>query len=182
MKLDIHSPHQPGAFSAEVDPNDPPSVVRAPGKPARQVYLNWDQAFDDQGHLRRCPVCGCRDLYLKKDFPQLTTFGLVVLAAVIGLVLFGFEQVALAIVVCGLILVADAVIFLFAKRYLVCYQCESSFRQAPIGPHHEPWRLSIGERYTARAVNPTEPGDQADQADQPEQADQVERPRHTPRT
>lgn len=139
-------------FDVDVDPQHPPTVVRHPRPDCanhvpREVCLNWDQALDDQAQLRRCPVCGCRDLYVRKDFHQVTGLAIVLLAAVVAMVLFGMRQVFTAALVLALVVLLDAAIFFFTRRCLVCYRCRSEFRQTPIGRQHRPWDLAIGEKY-----------------------------------
>lgn len=147
MRIDIHDADQKHRFRVQVDPNDPPSVVRAPDAPHDEAYLDWDGAVDDEGHLRRCCVCGCRELFVRRDFPQLTGFIIVVLAAVVSLFLFASDQALLAMVVLGVVVVLDVVILLFTGRCQVCYRCRSEFRDAPIPRDQKPWQLAIGEKY-----------------------------------
>jgi len=134
-----------------VNLEDPPARLEAPqGTPperAEPVLLNWDQAVDDEGHLRRCPVCGCPELFTRKDFPQVTGFVIVVLAAVAAMILFGMRHAIAGLLVLGIVAVVDLVIFGFAGRCLVCYRCRSEFRGMPISHHHQGWDLATGEKY-----------------------------------
>ncbi len=147
---------------------DPPAVVRpntgaaatnAPGN-GTDVYLDWDRAVDDEGHLRRCPVCGCRELFVRKDFPQVTGFVVVVAAAVVSMILFGAGEVTAALAVLAAVVVIDFVVFFFTGKTLVCYRCRSEFRDLPIRRDHPGWDLAIGEKYrrlptdTARRADP----------------------------
>jgi hypothetical protein len=145
-------------FEVAIDPEHPPTVVRDPrGEGARddagEVCLNWDQARDDQGRLRRCPVCGCRELYVRKDFHQVTGLAIVLLAAVVAMVLFGMRQVFTAALVLAGVVLLDVIIYFFSGRCLVCYRCRSEFRDTPIDRHHQPWDLSIGEKYRTAHQN-----------------------------
>ena len=63
--------------------------------------MNWDQVFDDEQHMRRCPVCGCRELFSRKDFPQVTGFVIVLLAALLAMVLFRMREVKWGFAVLG---------------------------------------------------------------------------------
>lgn len=142
----------------DIDPRKPPSIVRPtpPSDPSDtpeggprigDVYLDWDQALDDRGHLRRCPVCRCPDLFVRKDFPQLTGFSLIVLAAVVSMILVGMEQLLAGLVVLALVVALDLAILLFSRKLLVCYRCRSEFRGLPIRPDQPGWELSVGEKY-----------------------------------
>ena len=116
------------------------------------ISFSVAQTIDDEMHLRRCPVCGCRELFVRKDFPQVTGFLIVVLAAVLSIVLFGIRAVKWGFAVLGVVALIDAMIFLFAGKCLVCYRCRSEFRGLDIRKDHPGWELAIGEKYR-RAQN-----------------------------
>lgn len=150
MRMDIRSLDRKRLFRAEIDPGKPPSIVQGPrdsDHAGKEVFLDWDRALDDEDHLRRCPVCGCRELFVRKDFPQVTGFVVVVLAAVISLVLYGVGNTLLAVCVLGAMVVVDLVIFFFTSRCLVCYRCRSEYRHLPIPKDQPGWNLAIGEKY-----------------------------------
>ena len=126
----------------------------APGDNAakgREVLLIWDGAFDDQQHLRRCPACGCRELFVRKDFPQITGLVIVLMAAVLAVALFGNQLVIYGFLLLGAAAVIDAIIFFFVGKCLVCYRCRSEFRDTPIRPDHPGWELATGEKYRQAA-------------------------------
>lgn len=154
MKIDLHNRQREKLFRVEVDDRDPPPMVRSPDG-HREVYLEWDQAIDDHRHLRRCPACGCRELFVRKDFPQVTGFAIVVLAAVLAMWLsLGAEQVIAGLAVLGAVALLDALIYFFAGRVLVCYRCRSEFRDTPIRKDHPGWELATGEKYRPAAEPP----------------------------
>lgn len=98
--------------------------------------------------LDACPACGCRDLFVRKDFPQKLGMTIVVLAAVSFLVLaanprtfmYGVWVLAGAVVV-------DAVLYLAVGKVTVCYRCRAEDREHPINPAHEGFELAIAEKY-----------------------------------
>ncbi len=85
MRIDVRDAEGKRLGRVEVDPAQRPSLVRltldakagpdakgAPGLSAppatgpaepHEHFLNWDEALDDAGQLRRCVVCGCSSLY-----------------------------------------------------------------------------------------------------------------------
>jgi hypothetical protein len=139
MRIDVHNEARQPLGRVEVDQAAPPP--QACGSP-----LQWDAAFDDQQRLKRCPVCGCRELFVRKDFPQKLGLTLVILAAVTALALFTTGNGLWAFAVLGAMAVIDACVYLFTGKLLVCYRCRSEFRDTPIGDH-EPWELATGEKY-----------------------------------
>lgn len=179
MRIDVRDLHRRLLFRAEADLRNPPPVLKPPPAADRplqhpdppagaaappaaapgpgDVYLQWDRAVDDEGHLRRCPVCGCRELFARRDFPQVTGFAVVVGAALVSMVLFGFGQVLWAVGVLAAVVLIDFGIFLFTGRALVCYRCRSEFRKLPIPREHPGWDLAIGEKYRRLPTDPPPP-------------------------
>ncbi|MBL1215992.1 MAG: hypothetical protein D8M59_00685 [Planctomycetes bacterium] len=124
--------------------------------------LDFSGALDDQARLCRCPVCGCRDLFRRKDAPQRLGLILVVLAAASSIVLFALDQVAWSILVLLGMVIVDFAIGRFMGQCLVCYRCRSEFRETPVDPVvHEPWDLAIGEKYRQQNLQPP-PGSQTE--------------------
>ncbi|MEO1236854.1 MAG: hypothetical protein AAFX76_08715 [Planctomycetota bacterium] len=164
MRIDLKDRQGKPRLTLHVDPARPPTVVKTDDGRGPAVSLDWDQALDDKGFLRRCPVCGCPDFYVKKQVPQLTVFALIVAAAVIAMIFFGFGQSRAALIVLGLVLAVDVLIWLYAERTLVCYRCGAEFRQTPLKRSDRPWDATLAERY-AQDLTPDEPSDRAE--DQP---------------
>ncbi|MBI1338539.1 MAG: hypothetical protein GC164_16470 [Phycisphaera sp.] len=154
MHIHLRDINRQELFTVEVPLKNPPSVVRRPGVPIdapdahrHEVYLNWDRAFNDEGHLVRCPVCGCRELFARKDFQQITGLVIVVLAATVAIVLFAVNYVIWALTVLGIVAFVDLLIYFFTGKRLVCYRCRSEFKGLTIRPRHPGWELAIGEKY-----------------------------------
>ncbi len=163
MRIDIRNLQRRHLFRVEVDPQNPPRIVRPPGSspPALaagtasspvnhgegEIYLNWDQAIDDRGYLRHCPVCNCKDLYTRKMFPQITGFVIVTLGVALSLVLIGYRQSTAALVVLLVMIAADLAILFLSKRKLVCYRCRSEFHGLPVSRDQRPWDSAMAEKY-----------------------------------
>src|SRR3954452_1231666 len=93
--------------------------------------------------LIKCPACGCRDLFIRKDFPQKLGLSLVVVAGIAFLVFAAnpttFYLGAWILVGAAII---DAIIYAFVGKVTVCYKCRSEFRGQPLNPEHEPFELA----------------------------------------
>ncbi|MBI1368146.1 MAG: hypothetical protein GC162_05775 [Planctomycetes bacterium] len=135
----------------EVNPSSPPAVVHAknPRGPEVEYYLDWDRAIDDEGHLRKCPACGCADLYRRSACPPLTGFIFVLIVGLICLALWGLADAPLGMIVAALaaVAVANVVVIVIAPRHLVCYRCGSAFYQTPLSRGHVEWDSATAERY-----------------------------------
>jgi hypothetical protein len=101
--------------------------------------------------LSQCPNCGCRDLFVRKDFPQKLGMTIVVLAGVTFLVLAASRSRFYlgAIVLLGAVLI-DAAMYFFVGKVTVCYRCRSEFRDVPLNARHEAFELAVAEKYRQR--------------------------------
>jgi hypothetical protein len=99
-------------------------------------------------YLRTCPQCGCRDLFIRKDFPQKLGLTIVIVAAVSFLILSAsrshFYLGALVLLAAALL---DAALYWFVPKITVCYKCRSEFRDVPLNPEHHGFELAVGEKY-----------------------------------
>jgi hypothetical protein len=97
--------------------------------------------------LEACPTCGCRDLFIRKDFPQKLGLTLVVVAALTFLVLAAWRHTfwlgALVLIAAAIV---DAILYALVPRTTVCYRCRAEFR-GPINPNHGGFDLATGEKY-----------------------------------
>lgn len=122
--------------------------ARARLRPAdREIDLNWQNAVDEQGRLRRCVVCGCREIFRRRDFPQRFGLMLVIAAAIASVILLARGQALWSMCVLLAAVVIDRIVYVFTKECLVCYRCRSEFRDVAIDASHEQWDLAIGEKY-----------------------------------
>ena len=98
--------------------------------------------------LETCPQCGCRDLFIRKDFPQ--KLGLAIVAgAGIGFLVLSADphRVYLGVWLLVAAVIIDALLYFFVPRITVCYRCRADFRNVPLNPKHEGFDLSIAEKY-----------------------------------
>jgi hypothetical protein len=97
--------------------------------------------------LQACAVCGCPDLYKKKDFPH--TVGLLLLVAAFAasaVTYLLYMPVATWAILIGTA-VFDGVLYLLVGDALVCYRCGAHHKGFAAAPRHEPFEITIGERY-----------------------------------
>ena len=154
MRIELRDGDRKRLGRIEVDPALRPTRVTV-ADTGREVFLNWDTALNDAGHLRRCVTCNCPDLFREKAFPQVT--GIVVVLAFAGAVigLSGLATRLPVLLVMSVVLVADVGILLFSRRRLVCYRCRTSYHGLPIARYHQSWDRTRAERYRV-PVTPAE--------------------------
>lgn len=156
MRIELRDDHRRRIGRLQVDPALRPTRVTVVDS-EREVFLSWDTALDDAGHLRRCVACGCPDVFREKAFPQVTGF-IVFLAfagAGFGTIAFilGFPMTAPVLAAMAAVLVLDTGILLFTRQRLACYRCRTSYHGLPIARYHEPWDRSTADRYPAPERN-----------------------------
>ena len=101
--------------------------------------------------LEACPACGCRDLFVRKDFPQKLGFAIVVVAGVAFLALAASRQrFYLGVLVLLAAVVVDLVLYAIVPKITVCYRCRMAFRDVPLNPEHGGYELAVGEKYRQR--------------------------------
>ena len=99
-------------------------------------------------YLNQCPKCGCRDLFIRKDFPQKLGLSIVIVAGVVFLALAASRQhFYLGVYVLLVAAVIDASLYAFVPKITVCYRCRAEFRDVPLNPDHEGYELAVGEKY-----------------------------------
>ncbi len=114
----------------------------------REVMLDWESATDDAGHLRKCIVCGCPEIFREKAFPQVTVLVIVLAFAGAAIGIVGQTRIPpWVLVTMAAVLVVDVAILMLARQRLVCYRCRSRFRDLPIARYHRSWDRATAERY-----------------------------------
>lgn len=145
MRIELRDTSRRRIGRAHIDDAAQPTRVKT--TTGREVFLNWDIAVDDAGHLRRCLGCGCGDLFTEKAFPQVT--GIVVVLAFAGAIagIAGFATNLPVLTAMTIVLVLDIAILLFSRRRLVCYRCRTSYHNLRIARYHRPWDRTVAERH-----------------------------------
>jgi hypothetical protein len=88
----------------------------------RTVEEGWTAA----GQVERCALCGCRHLYRQRDIHRGLGCGLVALGAAFAPWTFGLSLVAFGLL--------DLWLYRRLPFAVVCYRCDTVFRDARPGP------------------------------------------------
>ena len=90
-----------------------------------------------------CPVCGCKQLYVQRDFNQRAGLAIVGLGAVFA----PFTRFYWSLIVAALV---DAALYAMLPEIAVCYRCQAHFRGFARNPMHEAFDLHLAEQYDPR--------------------------------
>jgi hypothetical protein len=127
-----------------------PGQLSLPGRP------EWQCPKCDHGvrvpteidpALTACPLCGGPELYKKKDFPHKLGMGILVAACLASSITTLLYQWWLT---WGILIGSaafDGILYLLVKDVVVCYRCHAHFRGVPAQGHHQPFELTVHERY-----------------------------------
>lgn len=151
MRIELRDTSNRRIARVDVDERVRPARVDVPGR-EQGLFPRWDGAIDDAGSLRRCVVCGCESLYVRRNFPQVTPV-IVVLAfsgAVVAILGYAAHPAATAALI--LLLIADLLILRLSTRWLVCYRCGAIFTGVRIARFHRNWDRSVAEKVAAEPM------------------------------
>ena len=149
MRIELRDAERRKVGRIEVDPAGRPTRVHVQDSNG-EVFLDWDTALDDAGHLRRCVVCSCPDLFRAKAFPQVTGFVVVLAFAGAAIGALGLATTPPILIAMVLVLVADIAILLLSRPRLVCHRCRTSYHELSIARYHRRWDRAIAERPSLR--------------------------------
>jgi hypothetical protein len=96
-------------------------------------------SFSSEQAVSKCAICGCRDLFLQKDFNRKVGITIVI----IGAILAPFTKL-ISLFVCALI---DLILYRVLPMITVCYRCHAIYRGFPNNLNHEGFNLGINDRY-----------------------------------
>jgi hypothetical protein len=108
--------------------------------------MNIGTSIRDRNMVEQCAVCGGRELFIRKDFPQrlgaaiVIVFGLAAIYAFTFNVLIGWSILASAVVL-------DLLIYFVIGKVTACYACRAEYRKCLLNPAHEGFDLATSEKY-----------------------------------
>ena len=117
----------------------------------------------DDARLASCAICGSRDLFVRKDFPQRLGVSIVVLGFAASCVTWYYHRIVLTFGILFATALVDVLLYLLVGDLVECYQCHAQFRGETWAASHERFDLETHERYRQKAARlgghpPTEKG------------------------
>jgi len=97
--------------------------------------------------LSSCLVCGNAEIYKKKDFPHWLGMTILVSACILSVITYWLYQPLWTWVILIGSAAFDGILYLSVGDTLVCYRCNAHYRGFATNKHHEPFEITIGERY-----------------------------------
>lgn len=95
-----------------------------------------------------CPACGCKHLYVQRDFNRALGVGIVAGAALIGAIWSGFQGTMYPLL--GMLAVStlfDAIVYSKLPPVVVCYRCLTAYRGVEPGEGIVDYDQAIADGY-----------------------------------
>ena len=93
-----------------------------------------------------CVVCNCKELFIRKDFPQALGLTIVVVFGLAAIYYFR-TNVLFAWSILGAAIIIDLLIYAVLGRVTTCYACRAEYRKAHLNPNHDGFDLAKSEKY-----------------------------------
>ena len=97
--------------------------------------------------LPSCLLCSNAELYKKKDFPHGLGMGILVAAFAASTVTYWLYNKVLTWAILLGSAAFDGLLYLWVKDVIVCYRCGAHYRGVAPNPEHQPFELTVHERY-----------------------------------
>jgi hypothetical protein len=102
---------------------------------------------EGEARLTACACCGNAELYRKKDFPHELGMAILVTACLASTVTYWLYDKVLTWAILLGSAAFDGLLYLWVGDVIVCYRCGALHRGVANGPDHQPFELTIHERY-----------------------------------
>lgn len=146
MQIRFHCPTDGCVAVIEYEPlEESGPTIRCP-RCNREHSILVTNTMRSKNHADQCAVCGCREMFIRKDFPQRLGVAIVVVFGLIAVYCFTFS-VLLAWAVLAAAVVLDLVVYALIGKVTTCYACRAEYRKCSLNPEHEGFDLSTSEKY-----------------------------------
>ena len=115
-----------------------------------RVYA-WREHFR-QDRLDGCPVCGCHELYVRKNFSQRLGVAIVALGVLLSSIAWGYHLLFVTYGILFSTALIDVILYFAVSNMLQCYRCQAEYRGLAALADHEPFVLETHERYRQQAA------------------------------
>jgi hypothetical protein len=103
-------------------------------------------------HPEQCLVCGCRDLWRQKDFPQRLGVAMVAAGGILSTIAYYYHYHLWALGILMVFALIDMILFAVMPDVLVCYRCSSRYRNFDPAGGTPYFNLETNERYRQEAI------------------------------
>jgi len=146
MQIRFHCPTDGCVAIIEYEPlEECGATIECPRCHVKQP-MTVTPAMRTEQTVDRCAVCGSRELFLRKDFPQRVGLAIVLVFGAAAIYFFRTSVFA-AFAVLAAAAVLDLIIYALIGKVTTCYACRAEFRRCALNPAHEGFDLATSEKY-----------------------------------
>ncbi len=146
MEIRFHCPGDGCVAIIEYEPLEEAGASIDCPRCGRTLPLAVTDTMRDEQMADQCAACGGREMFIRKDFPQVLGLAVVVIA---GLSSVAFFQTNLMIawgILAGAIVV-DLGLYWVTGKLTTCYACRAEYRTGRLNPKHDGFDLATSEKY-----------------------------------
>lgn len=129
--------------------------TESPEKPACPK-CSWSKELSEaerqQDPPKGCLICGCRDLWRQKDFPQRLGVAMVATGALLSTIAWAYYMPLWSIGILLFFAFIDLLLYLFMPDVLVCYRCGARHGGSAGVDQIEYFNLEMSERYRQEKI------------------------------
>jgi hypothetical protein len=104
------------------------------------------------GQLHACLVCGCRELFVRKDFPQRLGVAIVIAGLIASTIALAFHQRLVSYGILFATALIDLVLYFTVNNMLQCYRCQATYRGLEGLEEFEPFKLETHEKFRQQSI------------------------------
>lgn len=146
MQVRFNCPTDKCVAIIEYEPlEEAPGVISCP-RCHKDHTMGISDSMRRENTVDVCAVCGCRELFIRKDFPRAFGVTVVVVAGVASVILLSKHFLAAYGVLLAAVLV-DLALYLVIGKVTTCYACRAEYRKAKFNQTHEGFDLATSEKY-----------------------------------
>ena len=126
------------------------------GAPVACPQCDWNQRtsaeISSDGALDECLVCGCKELFIRKNFSQRLGIAVVVIAAASSAIAWAYYMWYTAYGILFAAALLDLYLYFTVGNLLQCYRCNAEYRGLPHLDDHQAFSLETHERFRQQAI------------------------------
>jgi uncharacterized protein (DUF983 family) len=111
------------------------------------IPLSITERMRSDGVVDQCVICGLERLYTQKDFNRTLGASIFVGAAIVSLILYGYNHVVAAFLVLGAAAAVDYLLYKALAEVTICYRCHTQYRGVKPNPENGEFELGLAEKY-----------------------------------
>ncbi len=146
MQVRYHCPNPNCVAIVEYEPlESSPESIDCP-RCHQKHPLKVTESITQNGVVDVCAVCGGRELFIRKDFPQFVGLMVVIVAGIMSIYFFRTNFLLAYAVLAGAVAV-DLLLYFVIGKLTSCYSCRAEYRNSKLNPAHEGFDLAVSEKY-----------------------------------